>query len=177
MLDPGDKGFEEEDRKQRTMGEVMNYATARNSSFNYTGMHPNPWNYVEPDTDSTNCHIGTNGDNGDDGDDGASDGGGNNGNLNSELHGKLNYDTTSPWGFSSLNYGRGGYFVELPTNRSRAEEILNGLKEDRWVDQGTRAVGLTFNVYVMITLDYVMICMEYTFSLYHMVRMRSRGGC
>ena len=42
------------------------------------------------------------------------------------------------------------YFVELPTNRSRAKEILNGLKEDRWVDQGTRAVGLTFNVYVRL---------------------------
>jgi len=107
VLDPGDKTFQEEDRAQRTMGQLMHYtlpaATRTNcincTSFDYTGMHPHPWTYVEPDIDSTNCHIGTNGTNGHNG---------GNGNLNSELHGKLNYDTTSPWGFSSLNYGRGG---------------------------------------------------------------------
>ena len=67
--------------------------------------------------------------------------------LNSELHGKLSYDTVSAFGYSALNYGRGGYFVELPNNPAKAKAIIDQLKEDRWIDQGTRAVGITFNVY------------------------------
>jgi hypothetical protein len=46
------------------------------------------------------------------------------------------------------NYGTGGYVTYLPRNDSAAAwETLQYLKENRWTDQGTRAVVVNFNLY------------------------------
>ncbi|VDP85309.1 unnamed protein product [Echinostoma caproni] len=50
------------------------------------------------------------------------------------------------WGTASL-YGGGGYYVDLSTNRSEADDQLQFLFDNLWLDRGTRAVFLHFTSY------------------------------
>jgi len=50
------------------------------------------------------------------------------------------------WGWGA-SYGEGGYSTVLSLNRTRAVQTIQQMYADRWVDSGTRAVMLMFNVY------------------------------
>jgi hypothetical protein len=45
------------------------------------------------------------------------------------------------------DYGRGAYAVMLPKNRTEAFRILAFLRQNLWIDRGTRAVAAEFNLY------------------------------
>lgn len=51
------------------------------------------------------------------------------------------------YGFGPSDYGTCGYVQYLSRNRTEAWGLLQQLERDRWVDQQTRAVALTFNLY------------------------------
>ncbi|KAL3877557.1 hypothetical protein ACJMK2_035254 [Sinanodonta woodiana] len=44
-------------------------------------------------------------------------------------------------------YGGGGYIMKLDINRDVSEKIIAELKENKWIDRGTRAVFLEFTLY------------------------------
>ncbi|KAK3610665.1 hypothetical protein CHS0354_028047 [Potamilus streckersoni] len=44
-------------------------------------------------------------------------------------------------------YGGGGYIIKLDINRDVSEKIITELKENKWIDRGTRAVFLEFTLY------------------------------
>ena len=50
------------------------------------------------------------------------------------------------WGILS-RYGGGGYVQNLNITRAQSVRILNELKENLWLDRGTRAVFVDFTVY------------------------------
>ena len=55
------------------------------------------------------------------------------------------------FGFGAT-YGKIGFVQDLPTeNRSSAIEVLSEMKKELWLDDGTRAVGITFTVYNTMT--------------------------
>ncbi len=56
----------------------------------------------------------------------------------SELNGLFGYHGS---------YGHGGYTAYLPQDRAGASAVLERMKAERWIDRGTRAVSLDFNLY------------------------------
>ncbi len=50
------------------------------------------------------------------------------------------------WGWGA-SYGDGGYSTILSLNRTQATQTVQQMFEDRWVNSGTRAVMVMFNVY------------------------------
>ncbi|XP_060697748.1 polycystin-2-like protein 1 [Hemiscyllium ocellatum] len=50
------------------------------------------------------------------------------------------------WGKLTV-YGGGGYYQDLKTNMVESAAILQSLKENLWLDRGTRAVFIDFTVY------------------------------
>ena len=55
-------------------------------------------------------------------------------------------DGSSHWGQLS-SYGGGGYIQELGSNKADSLEIIAQLKNNLWLDRGTRAVFTDFSVY------------------------------
>ena len=70
-----------------------------------------------------------------------------------EIRGKLQFSK----GWGDTYYGRGGFPIYLPRQSSlypynkstnvTARSMLKELKDDRWIDKGTRAVVVEFSVY------------------------------
>ena len=56
------------------------------------------------------------------------------------------HDLDGLWGWGAA-YGNGGYSTILSLNRTQAIDKVTQMFEDRWVNSGTRAVMLMFNVY------------------------------
>nr|CAI5841358.1 unnamed protein product [Callosobruchus analis] len=50
------------------------------------------------------------------------------------------------WGQVS-HYGGDGYYVDLLRNRSGTKQIIQDLKENMWIQRGTRAIFIDFTVY------------------------------
>ena len=46
-----------------------------------------------------------------------------------------------------MTYPGSGYYTDLTRTRARTYDILAELKENRWIDRGTRVVYLDFTVY------------------------------
>ena len=44
-------------------------------------------------------------------------------------------------------YAGGGFYQDLGRSRERSAELLRSLRENLWLDRGTRAVFLDFSVY------------------------------
>lgn len=44
-------------------------------------------------------------------------------------------------------YGGGGYVKNLGSSSAESSEIIQNLKDNRWIDRGTRAVFLDFTIY------------------------------
>ena len=55
-------------------------------------------------------------------------------------------DSGSHWGLITT-YGGGGYTQDIGRNRAATELIVSDLKQNLWLDRGTRAVFLDFTVY------------------------------
>ena len=55
-------------------------------------------------------------------------------------------DGSSHWGQLS-SYGGGGYIEDLATTKAESLEIIAKLKNNLWLDRGTRAVFTDFTVY------------------------------
>ncbi len=55
-------------------------------------------------------------------------------------------DGSSHWGLIST-YGGGGYAQNLANNKDYSMKILNELKQNLWLDRGTRATFFDFTVY------------------------------
>lgn len=44
-------------------------------------------------------------------------------------------------------YPGAGFYQDLSTTRAKTKAIVEGLKENRWIDRGTRVVFLDFTIY------------------------------
>ena len=55
-------------------------------------------------------------------------------------------DGSSHWGLIST-YGGGGFVQDLYVTKSKSLEAILELKQNRWVDRGTRAIFMDFTVY------------------------------
>lgn len=44
-------------------------------------------------------------------------------------------------------YPGSGYYQDLATTRARTSDMIQELKENRWIDRGTRVVYLDFTIY------------------------------
>ncbi|KAG8135253.1 hypothetical protein E2320_008295 [Naja naja] len=55
-------------------------------------------------------------------------------------------DGSSHWG-RLTSYSGGGYYVDLKITREESAETLQDLKENLWLDRGTRVVFMDFSVY------------------------------
>ena len=55
-------------------------------------------------------------------------------------------DGSSHWG-KMTTYGGGGFYVDLTKRRASSEAIVNDLRENLWLDRGTRATFIDFSVY------------------------------
>ena len=55
-------------------------------------------------------------------------------------------DGTNHWGLIST-YAGGGFVQNLATRRADALEIIDEMKQNLWLDRGTRAVFIDFTVY------------------------------
>lgn len=55
-------------------------------------------------------------------------------------------DGSSHWGLIST-YGGGGFIQNLATTHVKSLEIIKELKDNLWLDRGTRAVFIDFSVY------------------------------
>ncbi|CAD5121175.1 DgyrCDS9711 [Dimorphilus gyrociliatus] len=55
-------------------------------------------------------------------------------------------DGSSHWGLIS-RYGGGGYVQNLGTTKVKSYELIKELKDNLWLDRGTRAVFIDFSVY------------------------------
>lgn len=53
----------------------------------------------------------------------------------------------SIWGMISTYSGDGGYIVDLGLNKSIAREIIQSLKQNLWIDRGTRVIFIDFTTY------------------------------
>lgn len=50
------------------------------------------------------------------------------------------------WGKISA-YGGGGYYLDLSVTKEQTEKMLEELKNNRWISQGTRSVFIDFTIY------------------------------
>jgi len=55
-------------------------------------------------------------------------------------------ESGSHWGYITT-YGGGGYYKDLGRNRSATVDIIAELKQNLWLDRGSRAIFLDFTVY------------------------------
>ncbi|XP_067323019.1 polycystin-2-like protein 1 [Anolis sagrei] len=63
-----------------------------------------------------------------------------------EYHTEKELDGSSHWG-KLTTYSGGGYYIDLKMSRVESAESLQVLKENLWLDRGTRAVFVDFSVY------------------------------
>jgi hypothetical protein len=69
-------------------------------------------------------------------------------------------------------YSGGGYVVDLPTNASHARGIVEGLKQNGWVDRATRAVFVDFACYNANTEAFVSVRQGLHTRRRHRIRIR-----
>ncbi|KAH0624374.1 hypothetical protein JD844_031779 [Phrynosoma platyrhinos] len=63
-----------------------------------------------------------------------------------QYHTEEELDGSSHWG-KLTTYSGGGYYIDLKMTREESAEALQVLKENLWLDRGTRVVFLDFSVY------------------------------
>nr|XP_016852422.1 PREDICTED: polycystic kidney disease 2-like 1 protein [Anolis carolinensis] len=63
-----------------------------------------------------------------------------------QYHTEEELDGSSHWG-KLTTYSGGGYYIDLKMSREESAESLQVLKENLWLDRGTRAVFVDFSVY------------------------------
>ncbi|XP_042314373.1 polycystic kidney disease 2-like 1 protein [Sceloporus undulatus] len=63
-----------------------------------------------------------------------------------QYHTEEELDGSSHWG-KLTTYSGGGYYIDLKMTREESAEALQILKENLWLDRGTRVVFLDFSVY------------------------------
>ncbi|NXU48707.1 PK2L1 protein, partial [Turnix velox] len=61
-------------------------------------------------------------------------------------HSEAELDGSSHWG-RLTSYSGGGYYIDLKLTREESAEALQVLKENLWLDRGTRVVFIDFSVY------------------------------
>ncbi|XP_020646855.3 polycystin-2-like protein 1 [Pogona vitticeps] len=63
-----------------------------------------------------------------------------------QYHTEEELDGSSHWG-KLTSYSGGGYYIDLEMTRKESAEALQVLKENLWLDRGTRVVFIDFSVY------------------------------
>lgn len=63
-----------------------------------------------------------------------------------QYHTEEELDGSSHWG-RLTSYSGGGYYLDLKMTREESAEALQVLKENLWLDRGTRVVFIDFSVY------------------------------
>ncbi|KAJ7324463.1 hypothetical protein JRQ81_017483 [Phrynocephalus forsythii] len=63
-----------------------------------------------------------------------------------QYHTEEELDGSSHWG-KLTSYSGGGYYIDLKMTRKESSEALQVLKENLWLDRGTRVVFIDFSVY------------------------------
>ena len=56
-------------------------------------------------------------------------------------------DGSGHLGILGINYAGGGYYQDLSTTKAKSLELIDVLKQNLWLDRGTRAVLVDFSVY------------------------------
>ncbi|XP_053166178.1 polycystic kidney disease 2-like 1 protein [Hemicordylus capensis] len=63
-----------------------------------------------------------------------------------QYHTEKELDGSSHWG-RLTSYSGGGYYIDLKMTREESADALQVLKENLWLDRGTRAIFIDFSVY------------------------------